>query len=208
MADLHLALIEDDPEIRQLLTILLEGTPGYRCALVFEDAESALDEIINYQPDVVLMDIQLPGMSGIEAVKILTEARPELPIMMLTVQMDDDSLFESLCAGASGYLLKSTPPAQLLAAIDEAKAGGSPMSPAIARRVVKSFHRPKLDSPLSEREREVLVRLCEGETYRSIAEALFVSSNTVKAHIKKIYQKLQVHTRAEAVKRAMRDGLV
>jgi DNA-binding NarL/FixJ family response regulator len=208
MPDIHIALVEDDPEIRQLLLVLLNGSPGLSCSLVFEDAESSLEEIISFQPDVVLMDIQLPGMSGIEAVKALTARRPELTILMLTVQMDDDSVFQSLCAGASGYLLKATPPAQLLAAIQEAKAGGSPMSPSIARRVIRSFHQPKVESPLSEREREVLRRLCDGETYRSIAEALFVSSNTVKAHIKNIYRKLHVHTRAEAVRRAIGDGLV
>ncbi len=208
MADIHIALVEDDPEIRQLLKVILDGSPGYRCSQVFEDAESAIDEIASFQPDVVLMDIQLPGMSGVEAVKKLTTRRPTLVILMLTVQMDDDSVFQSLCAGASGYLLKATPPAQLLAAISEAVDGGSPMSPAIARKVIRSFHLPKMESPLSERELEVLRRLCEGETYRTISEAIFVSTNTVKAHIKNIYSKLHVHSRAEAVRRAMRDGLV
>jgi len=206
--DIHVAVVEDDPEIRQLLRILLEGSPGFACAMDFGAAEEALPEIMRYRPDVVLMDIGLPGISGVEAATQLKATWSGVVVLMLTVQMDDDSVFQSLCAGASGYLLKETPPAELLTAIREAHDGGAPMSPVIARRVIRSFYQPKVESPLSEREAEVLRMLCDGETYRSVAEALFISTNTVKAHIKHVYDKLHVHTRAEAVKKALREGLI
>ncbi|GAB4403768.1 MAG: response regulator transcription factor [Bacteroidia bacterium] len=208
LRDIHVAIVEDDPEIRQLLRILLDGSAGFACALAFATAEDALPEILYDRPDIVLMDIGLPGMSGVEAVGRLKAAWPDVVALMLTVQMDDDSVFRSLCAGASGYLLKQTPPTDLLIAIREAHTGGAPMSPGIARRVVRSFFQPQIPSPLSEREAEVLRMLCDGENYRSIAEALFISTNTVKAHIKHVYEKLHVHTRAEAVKKALRDGLI
>ena len=202
------ALVEDDPEIRQLLQLILDGSPGFICQLVYEDAESALKALPAEKPDVILMDINLPGMSGIECVKQLKAQLPDQDIIMLTSQEDDDSVFNSLCAGASGYLVKETPPAQLLEAIQECKTGGSPMSPHIARRVIASFHRTPAPSPLSERETEVLKLLVEGANYKTIAEALFVSAHTIKAHIKNIYKKLHVHSRAEAVSKAHRDGLV
>lgn len=205
---IHVAIVEDDAEIRQLVQLIVDGSPGFSCKLAYPDAESALAELATYPPDVVLMDIHLPGQSGIEAVAQLREQVPHLDILMLTVQEDDDSVFRSLCAGATGYLLKETPPAQLLAAIEEAAAGGSPMSPQIARRVVRSFRVQQPTSPLSSRETEVLRMLCDGETYKTIAEALFVSANTVKAHIKHIYEKLHVHSRAEAVRQALEKGWV
>jgi DNA-binding NarL/FixJ family response regulator len=206
--DIHVAVVEDDPEIRQLLRILLDGSPGYACALTFASAEEALTPIIEYRPDVVLMDIGLPGISGIEAVSTLTQAWSGAVVLMLTVQMDDESVFQSLCGGASGYLLKETPPAELLLSISEAHQGGAPMSSSIARRVIRSFVQPKIPSPLSEREQEVLVLICDGETYRGIAEAMCISTNTVKAHIKHIYDKLHVHSRAEVVRKALREGLI
>jgi DNA-binding NarL/FixJ family response regulator len=206
---IHVAIVEDDQEIRQLLQLLIDASPGFSCKLVYPDAEAALAELPTYPPDVVLMDIQLPGMSGVACVRKLREVRPELDILMLTVQAEDNYIFDSLCAGATGYLLKETPPVQLLEAIREAKNGGSPMSPAIARRVIASFHRVKsTESPLSDRETEVLQLLCDGADYRQIAEKLFVSTNTVKAHIKNIYKKLHVHSRAEAVKKALKEGLI
>lgn len=205
---IHIALVEDNAELRQLMQFMLDQNAGFSCKLVFPDAEQAIPEILNAHPDVVLMDIGLPGMSGVQAVEILREACPQLPILMLTIQLDDNSVFDSLCAGATGYLLKSTPPVQLLSAIQDAHAGGAPMSPAIARRVVASFRKPPKKSPLSAREGEVMALLCEGETYKTIAEQLFISANTVKAHIKHIYEKLHVNTRAEAVGKALRDDLI
>lgn len=204
---IHVAIVEDDPEIRQLLKLIIDGTPGFSCHLNFEDAETALAEIPRYRPHLVLMDIHLPGMSGIECVQKLRKLMPELDIIMLTIQEDDESVFDSLCAGATGYLVKGTPPAELLEAIQEARAGGSPMSPQIARKVVRSF-RSSSKTPLSDRETEVLKLLCKGDNYKGIAEALFVSTNTVKAHIKNIYKKLHVNTRAEAVGKAHKDKLI
>ncbi|MDX2250052.1 MAG: response regulator transcription factor [Bacteroidia bacterium] len=204
---IHTALVEDDHEIRQLLQLIIDNSPGFTCNLVFEDAESALVGIPDYRPDIVLMDIELPGMSGIECVRKLKEKMPEMDIVMLTIQEDNESVFESLCAGASGYLIKETPPAELLKAIQEAHGGGSPMSAHIARRIVTSFHNFG-KSPLSDRETEVLKMLCNGENYKTIADVIFVSTNTVKAHIKNIYKKLHVHNRAEAVRKALKDRLV
>ena len=205
--DIHVAIVEDDPEIRQLLQIVIDGSPGFACFKTFEAAEEALEELPRYRPHLVLMDIHLPGMTGIECTKKLRELIPDTDIVMLTIQEDDESVFDSLCAGASGYLIKSTPPAQLIEALQEAYGGGAPMSPQIARKVVRSF-RPQSKTPLSERETEVLNLLCKGENYRTIAEALFVSTNTIKAHIKNIYQKLEVNSRAEAVSKALRDKLI
>lgn len=205
---IYIAIVEDDPEIRQLLDLLLNASPGFSCNQRFGDAESALEGLAQYPPDVVLMDIQLPGINGIECTRKLREMHPDLDIMMLTVQEDDQDIFDSLCAGATGYLLKETPPAELLLAIQDVQKGGSPMSPRIARRVIASFRQSTQPSPLSERETEVLRLLCDGQNYRQIADQLYVSSNTVKAHIKHIYKKLHVHNRAEAVRKAMRDKLI
>lgn len=205
---IHVALVEDDPEIRHLLQLIIGGSPGFTCAHAFADAESALAGLPGAMVDVVLMDIELPGMSGIDCVKALRGQGLDLDILMLSVRDEDDAVFAALCAGAAGYLVKETPPVQLLEAIRECHAGGSPMSAAIARRVVASFRRPVDTSLLSERETEVLRLLCAGANYKSIAEGIFVSSNTVKAHIKNIYRKLEVHTRAEAVIRAHKEGLV
>jgi DNA-binding NarL/FixJ family response regulator len=205
---LHTILVEDDPEIRQLLQLILNGSPGFSCPYAFCSAEDALENWPSMRPAAVLMDIELPGISGIECVRQLMERDPELDIIMLSVRDEDDAIFNSLCAGASGYLVKNTPPAQLLEAIRECKEGGSPMSASIARRVVASFRKPVSVSPLSDRETEVLRLLCQGSNYKTIAEAIFVSSNTVKAHIKNIYKKLHVHTRAEAVTKAHKEGLI
>ncbi|RMG27827.1 MAG: DNA-binding response regulator [Bacteroidetes bacterium] len=205
---IYVALVEDDPEIRQLIRLILEGSPGFCCAGVFEDAASALKKVPELYADVLLMDIGLPDMSGIDCVSLLKEQLPGLDIIMLTVQEDQESVFQSLCAGATGYLVKETPPAELLAAIEEARRGGAPMSSHIARKVIQSFHQPKSNSELSEREMQVLRMLCDGHNYKTIAEALFISTNTVKAHIKHIYKKMQVNTRAAAVKKALRNRLV
>jgi DNA-binding NarL/FixJ family response regulator len=205
--DIQVALVEDDGEIRQLLTLIIDGSPGYSCKHAFSDCETAIPALLKARPDVVLMDIGLPGVSGIEGLRRLKEKLPATDFIMLTVQEDDEALFASLCAGASGYLLKDTPPVALLQAIAEARAGGAPMSASIARRVLGSF-RVATTSPLSPREKEVLQRLCEGANYKTIAAALFISGETVRAHIKNIYEKLQVHSRAEAVKKALQERLL
>ena len=204
---IRVAIIEDDHDIRQLMQVIIDGSPGFVCKQAFEDCQSGIPALIEAPPDVVLMDIDLPEMSGIVGVTWLKEKLPKVNTVMLTVHEDSDAVFDSLCAGAVGYLVKGLPPVQLLQAIEEAHKGGSPMSPVIARKVVRSFQTVH-SSPLTEREQEVLKLLCEGENYRSIAGELFVSTNTVKAHIKKIYEKLQVHNRAEAVKTALKQRLV
>lgn len=204
---IHVAIVEDDHAIRETLRLIIDGSPGYSCQYAYPEAEPALVEIPKIRPDVILMDINLPGIDGIEAVKQLKSTMPDLNIIMLTVQVDDHSVFESLCAGASGYLVKSTPPARLLAAIEEVHTGGAPMSMPIARKVLQSFRR-STNSPLTARETDILRLLCEGQTYSSIAEQLFVSGHTVRTHIKNIYQKLHVSSRAEAVRKAMQDKLV
>ncbi len=204
---IHVAIVEDDQEIQQTLALIIDGTPSFSCEHAYQDCESAIPAIEKHRPDVVLMDINLPGMSGIAGVKRLKQQLPDLNVIMLTVRIDDQSVFDSLCAGASGYLLKHTPPAQLLQAIKEVHEGGAPMSMQIARKVLRSFHQP-IDTPLTERETEVLKRLCEGENYKTIAEALFVSGHTVRTHIKNIYAKLHVNSRAEAVRKAYKNRLI
>ncbi len=204
---IRVAIIEDDHDIRQLMQLIIDGSPGFACKQAFEDCKTGVPVLVEAAPDVVLMDIDLPEMSGITGVAWLKEKLPEVPVVMLTVHEDNEAVFDSLCAGAVGYLVKGLPPVQLLQAIEEAHHGGSPMSPAIARKVVRSFQ-PQVANPLSGRENEVLTLLCQGENYRTIATALFVSSNTVKAHIKNIYEKLQVHNRAQAVGKALKHRFV
>ena len=204
---IHVAIVEDDRDIRQTLALIIDGSPGFSCQYQYEDCESAVLEIPNIRPDVVLMDINLPGMSGIEGTQKLKGELPDLDILMLTIKTDNASIFDSLCAGATGYLLKHTPPVDLLRAIKEVKEGGSPMSAVIARKVLTSFQR-STTSPLTDRETEILKRLCEGQTYTTISEELFVSGHTVRSHIKNIYSKLHVNSRAEAVRKALKDKLV
>lgn len=204
---IEVAIVEDDSEIRKMLSLIIDRSPGYSCKKTYPDCESAIENIKTNPPDVVLMDIHLPNKSGIEGVQILKAILPSTDFIMLTIQEDDNSVFKSLCAGATGYLLKDTPPVELLNAIKEVKEGGSPMSPSIARRIISSFQ-PNSESPLSKRETEILEKLCEGENYKAIADSFFISGHTVRAHIKSIYKKLQVNSRAEAVNKAIRDRLV
>jgi DNA-binding NarL/FixJ family response regulator len=205
--EIRVAVVEDDAEIRKLLTLLIDASPGFYCKHSFDDCETAVSELPALDHDVILMDIILPKISGIDGVKQLKEKMPNTDFIMLTVQEDDNSIFDSLCAGASGYLLKDTPPAELLESIKDVMNGGSPMTPSIARKVINSFKKAE-DSPLSKRETEILELLCDGKNYKTIADELFVSGNTVRAHIKNIYRKLHVNSRAEAVKKAINDKLV
>ncbi len=204
---ISVAIVEDNQEIRQTLALIIDGTPDFACQHSYGDCESAIAELPSKTIDVVLMDINLPGINGIEGVRILKDKLPKVDFIMLTIQEDDDSIFNSLLAGATGYLVKDTPPSELLDSIKEVYEGGSPMSTHIARKIVTSFKVTK-KSPLTERETEILQRLCEGDNYKVIADALFVSGHTVRAHIKNIYEKLHVHSRAEAVKKALKDRLI
>lgn len=204
---IHVAIVEDDDEIRQTLALIIGGTPGFYCKHTFVDAESAVVELPNLYVNVVLMDIELPGITGIDAIRKLKPQLKDTDFLMLTVRQDDESVFKSICAGASGYLMKDTAPTDLLKSIKEVHSGGAPMSATIARKVIQSFHKFK-PSPLSDRETEILKLLSDGMNYRSIAEKIFLSPHTVKTHIKNIYQKLHVNSRAEAVKKAIEDRLI
>ena len=201
------AIVEDDPDIRESLALLINGTPGYECVATYGSAEKAVKGLLQELPDVVLMDIGLPGMSGIDAIKRLKEKEPDLDILVLTIQSDNTVVFDALCAGACGYLVKDTPPAQLLDAIQETYEGGAPMSTKIARQVVESFQITP-HTNLTARETEVLTHLCKGKSYKMIADTLFISEETVRRHIKNIYRKLEVHSKSEAVAKAFKEKLV
>jgi len=200
---IKVALIEDKDNIRDGLAALISGSPGYSCVAACASAEQGLKLLPGMRPDVVLMDIQLPGMSGIDAIPRLKELLPDTQIMMLTVYEDDEKLFRSLAAGATGYVLKRTPPAELLEAIESLHRGGSPMTDQIARRVVQAFHTmgtSRLETEnLSERESEILAAVAKGYRDKEVAERLFLSVETVRTHLRNIYKKLNVRTRTEAV---------
>ncbi len=201
------AIVEDDTDIRESLALLINGTPGFNCISTYCDGETALDGIVDDPPDVVLMDLGLPGMSGIEGIRLLKEQLDEISLLVLTVHDESKLVFEALCAGACGYLLKETPPAKLLEAIRETHDGGAPMSTQIARMVVGSF-RTNPHAALTQRETEVLEQLCKGKSYKMIADTLFISEETVRRHIKHIYKKLQVGSKSEAVAKALKEKLV
>jgi DNA-binding NarL/FixJ family response regulator len=214
---IQVAIVEDSREIREGLSILIDSSPGFRCVAACESAEEALIQLPKALPDVALMDIQLPGMSGIECIRILKTRMPKLQIMMLTVFEDHDRIFQSLAAGASGYLVKKTPPQRILEAIQDLHAGGSPMSNQIARRVVDAFRqpapKPQSSAPvareaqhLSAREWEILQHLAQGFLYKEIADSLKISIETVRTHIRNIYEKLHVHSRTEALLKVFPDN--
>jgi DNA-binding NarL/FixJ family response regulator len=209
---IRVAIVEDVRNLREGFSMLIDSTEGFRCTARFRTMEEAIDRIGHELPDVVLCDIGLPGMNGIEGVRILKERYPQLTFLMLTVYDDDERIFNALCAGACGYLLKKTPPARLLESIREAATGGAPMSPEIARRVVELFRefRPpsEADYQLTPHELRLLKLLVEGHNYKTAAAQLNISFNTVCFHIKNIYDKLQVHSKSEAVAKALRHRLV
>ncbi len=199
--EIRVMVVEDQEDVREGLRMLISGSDGYRCVAACRTAEEALDFIRNVAPDVILMDINLPGMKGTECVVHVKNMLPDVQVMMLTVFENNDEIFRSLEAGATGYLLKKTPPAKLLEAIHDLHHGGSPMSSEIARKVVQAFNHssgPRFaDANLTAREEEILIYLSRGYLYKEIAAALFISIETVRSHIHKIYQKLHVRTRSE-----------
>jgi DNA-binding NarL/FixJ family response regulator len=211
-ATIKVAIIEDRREIRDGLAMLINGTDGFKCTGTYRSMEDALPRIGTGLPDLVLCDIGLPGMSGIEGMRILKERFPNLLLLMLTIYDDDERIFNALCAGACGYLLKKTPPAKLLEGLREAVDGGSPMSPEVARRVIALFRdiRPpeRADYELTPHETRLLKLLVEGHNYKTAAVELNVSINTISFHMRHIYEKLQVHSKSEAVAKALRDRLV
>jgi DNA-binding NarL/FixJ family response regulator len=211
-ASIKVAIIEDQREVREGLAMLISGTSGFHCTGSFRTMEDALRQIGNEIPDVVLTDIGLPGMSGTEGIRVLKVRYPDMPIVALTVYDDEEEIFDALCAGASGYLLKDTQPARLLECLKEVISGGAPMSPEVARRVIKLFRevRPpeRASHNLTPQETELLKLLVEGHNYKTAAAELGISINTVSFHLKNIYDKLQVHSKSEAVAKALRNHLV
>lgn len=206
---IQVVLVEDDPNLRSNLTAMLNSSSGFQCQAAYPDGKAALRGISAHRPDVVLMDINLPGMLGTECVRQLKALAPNLPVLMLTVYEDSEQIFKSLMSGATGYLLKRTTQDKLLEAIREVDAGGAPMSRQIARRVVQFFQKvtelpvdaqkPAIVVSLSDREQEVLAALAKGYSYKEIAGQLGISFETVRTHLRTIYEKLHVHSRTEAV---------
>lgn len=205
-------IVEDQPDIRNSLTALIGGSPGFACTGSFASMEAAVGQGTPEPPHVALVDIGLPGMSGIEGIRRIRERWPLLSPLVLTVYDDDDRILEALCAGANGYLLKNTSPIRLLEAIRESASGGSPMSPEVARRVVELFRRvqppPQADYQLTPHELRILNLLVRGENYKTAAVKLGVSVNTISYHVRHIYEKLHVHSRSEAVAKALQNGLL
>jgi DNA-binding NarL/FixJ family response regulator len=199
---IHVAIIEDIREIREGLQLLIDSSDGFSCSQTFPTAEEAVGELPRSCPDVVLMDINLPGISGIEAIRKLKEQCSHTQFIMSTIYEDDENIFESLKAGASGYLLKKTAPSKILDAITEVYEGGSPMSSQIARRVIASFQKKdSIDTAdiLTPKEKEILKALAKGLRYKEIADEMKISMETVRSHARKIYEKLHVQSRTEAL---------
>jgi DNA-binding NarL/FixJ family response regulator len=207
-------VVEDNDTIREGLKILIDGTEGFGCIALYPKCESMLKNLAKLKPDVLLMDISLPGMNGIEGIKQAKTILPELNILVLTVYEENDLIFDALCAGACGYLVKKTPPSKLLEAIYEAYHGGAPMSSHIVRKVIDFFQQKKqsasVDSPniLTPREKEILSGLAEGNSFKAIADSLSISIDTVRFHFRNIYRKLHVHSQSEAVVKAFKENLI
>jgi DNA-binding NarL/FixJ family response regulator len=203
-------IVEDDRLTREGLRALIDGAPGFRCVDAWRTAEEALD--VRDGPEVLLLDIHLPGIPGSQAVPRFRALWPETVILMLTVYAEEDGIFDSLCRGASGYLLKKTRPERLLESIREAHEGGSPMSPEIAGKVIHLFRElrssPELEDSLTPQERRLLALFADGHSYQGAADAMYVSVNTIRNYIRSIYRKLHVHSKSEAVSKALRAGSI
>jgi len=210
--EIRVAIIEDVNDVRCGLAALIDARPGYCCAGTYRSMEEALELIGEARPDVVLIDIGLPGISGIEGVRMLRERKSGMQLLMLTVYSDDERIFQAMCAGACGYLLKKTPPDRLLEGVREVYEGGAPMSPEVARRVVGLFQ--KIQPPaaaeyhLTAQESRILRLLGEGHHYKTASAELGISIHTLSFHMRRIYEKLEVHSKSEAVAKALRDGLI
>ena len=213
MNNIRVTIFEDNSNLRRGLTTLINGSDGFECVGAFGNCDNIVKNISSTKPDVILMDIEMPGMNGIEAVKILKPQFPEIKILMETVFEDDEKVFHSICNGVEGYILKNTPPSQILEAIKEIHDGGAPMTPSIASKVLAMFKAGTTFSKdeihnLTTRELETLKYLVDGMSYKMIAEKCFVSIDTVSSHVKNIYKKLQVHSKSEAVAKALKGKII
>lgn len=209
---IKLMLYEDNPQLREGLTMLLNGSDGFEVVAAFKNCNNVEQDVQTWQPDVILMDIDMPGTNGIEGLKRLRKVNSTAKVLMLTVFDDNKNVFEAVRSGANGYLLKKTPPARLIEYIAEANSGGAPMTSSIATQVLKMFSDMNAqqgeDYNLSEREKQVLQLLVNGYSYKMIAAEMFIAIDTVRSHIKKIYEKLHVNSKSEAVAKAFKDKLV
>jgi DNA-binding NarL/FixJ family response regulator len=209
---LRIAIVEDDPATQDALRLLIDGTTGFRCTGVFGSAEQALRGLGEPPPDVLLLDINLPGLPGCDAVSLFHDHHPKMSILMLTLYDDEERIFASLCNGARGYLLKKTPPAKLLDAIRESRGDAAPLSPEIAHKVVRLFRelkpRERIDADLTRLEVRLLSLLAEGYSYQGAADEMRVSINTIRNYIRSIYEKLHVHSKSAAVSKALKARLI
>jgi len=209
---IKLLIYEDNPQLREGLTMLIDGSEGFQVLGAFKNCSNVAYEVDAYKPDVILMDIDMPGVNGLEGLKIIRQQNQQVSVLMLTVFDDNKNIFEALLNGANGYILKKTPPVKLLEYIQEASTGGAPMTASVATQVLKMFSQINLpadnDYHLSEREKQVLQLLVKGYSYKMIAAEMFIAMDTVRSHIKKIYEKLHVNSKSEAVAKAFRDKLV
>ncbi len=205
-------LYEDNPQLREGLTMLISGSEGFDVLAAFKNCNNVIEEVAAFTPDVILMDIDMPGVNGIEGLKKIRAVNTEVKILMLTVFDDNKNVFQAISNGASGYILKKTPPGKLLEYIAEAQTGGAPMTTSIATQVLKMFssmnNEKGADYNLSDREKQVLQLLVEGYSYKMIAAEMFIAIDTVRSHIKKIYEKLHVNSKSEAVAKAFKDRIV
>ena len=213
MKKIRIALFEDNRNLRESLFALLETSEEFSCVGAFAHCERVVENIEETQPDVVLMDIELPIVNGIEAVRLIREKYPDVKILMETIFEEDEKIFQSICNGAQGYILKNTSPEEILNAIREIYEGGAPMSPIIASKVLRMFkfnlgNEINNSFDLSGREKEILKCLVEGMSYKMIADTCFISADTVNGHIKNIYKKLQVHSKSEAVVKAIKGKII
>lgn len=209
---IRLLLYEDNPQLREGLTMLINGSEGFEVLAAYRNCNNVEEEVQAWKPDVILLDIDMPGINGIEGLKKIRQANSEVKILMLTVFDDNKNVFEAIKSGANGYLLKKTPPARLLEYIEEAYTGGAPMTSSVATQVLKMFSEihqgGSSDYNLSDREKQVLQLLVNGYSYKMIAADMFIAIDTVRSHIKKIYEKLHVNSKSEAVAKAFKDNIV